>query len=209
MGAQQQFEKLRWQFVVLLVGLFRYRGHRTNPHSYGPRDPNEALSDSMVMTRDIVKGRVPALPKPCPLPIIDVRDVAALAVGAMKPGLGRRHYLLAGNLVDVREVVALVNRLTGRSLPSWQAPKALLRASGKLFDWIALRTGKAMPLSSESVNMMLEAADRPDASFDQGPATTDFGLPATLREDTIRDTLAWFHEAGQISDAEAGALTGR
>ena len=65
-----------------------------------------------------------------------------------------------------------------------------------------------MPLSSESVNMMLEAADRPDASFDQGPATTDFGLPATPLEDTIRDTLTWLHEVGQISDSEAGTLGG-
>lgn len=172
----------------------------------GPRDPNEALSDSMVMTRDIIKGRVPALPRPCPLPIVDVRDVAALAAGVMTPGLGERHYLLTGHLVDVRDVVAEVNRLTGRNLPTWPAPRALLRASGKLFDWIALRTGRPMPLASESVNMMLEAADRPEVSFDQGPADADFGLPATPLGISLRDTLKWFHEVGQISSAQAGKL---
>ena len=172
----------------------------------GPRDPNEGLSDSMVLTRDIIKGRVPVLPRPCPLPVVDVRDVAELTAAVMTPGRGERHYLLTGQLVDVRDVVADVNRLTGRNIPTWPAPRALLRASGRLFDWLALRTGRPMPLAVESVNMMLESADRPDVSFDQGPATTDFGLPRTSLEDTLRDAVKWLYQAGQITKAQAGKL---
>lgn len=172
----------------------------------GPRDPNEGLSDSMVLTRDIIKGRVPVLPRPCPLPVVDVRDVAELTAAVMTPGRGERHYLLTGQLVDVRDVVADVNRLTGRNIPTWPAPHALFRASGRLFDWLALRTGRPMPLAVESVNMMLESADRPDVSFDQGPATTDFGLPRTSLEDTLRDAVKWLYQAGQITKAQAGKL---
>jgi nucleoside-diphosphate-sugar epimerase len=172
----------------------------------GPRDPNEGLSDSMALTRDIIKGRLPALPRPCPLPLVDVRDVAELTRGVMTPARGERHYLLTGHSVDLRDVVATVNRLTGRKLRAWPAPRGLLRATGRLFDWLALRTGKAMPLAMESVDMMLESATRPDVSFDQGPATTDFGLPRTPLEDTLRDSVKWLHEAGHISAAEAGRL---
>jgi hypothetical protein len=63
-----------------------------------------------------------------------------------------------------------------------------------------------MPLAVESVNMMLESADRPDVSFDQGPATTDFGLPRTSLEDTLRDAVKWLYQAGQITKAQAGKL---
>lgn len=172
----------------------------------GPRDPNEGLSDSMALMRDIIKGRLPALPRPCPLPIVDVRDVAGLAAAVMTPGRGRRHYLLTGSLVDVRDVVGDLNEMTGRNLPTWPAPRALLRIAGRVFDWVALRTGKAMPLASESVNMMLESADRPEVSFDQGPATSDFGFPKTPLEDTLRDTVQWLYGAGYITAAEAGKL---
>jgi dihydroflavonol-4-reductase len=172
----------------------------------GPRDPNEALSDSMVLTRDIIKGRVPALPRPCPLPIVDVRDVAALAAAVMTPGRGAHHYLLTGSLVDVRDVVTELNAMTGRNLPAWPAPRAVLRASGWFFDWLALRTGKPMPVAAESVNMMLAAADHPDGAFDQGPAAADFGLPKIATADTLRDTVKWLYEAGHITAAEAGKL---
>ena len=63
-----------------------------------------------------------------------------------------------------------------------------------------------MPLASESVNMMLESADRPEVSFDQGPATSDFGFPKTPLEDTLRDTVQWLYGAGYITAAEAGKL---
>lgn len=172
----------------------------------GPRDPNEALSDSMALMRNIVKGRVPVFPRPCPLPVVDVRDVAALAVAVMTPGRGARHYLLTGSLVDVRDVVTDLNTMTGRNIPAWPAPRTLLRASGWLFNWLALRTGRPMPIAAESVGMMLAAADQPDVVFDQGPATTHFGLPKIATADTLRDTVKWLYKAGQITATEAGKL---
>ena len=129
-----------------------------------------------------------------------------MCAAVMTPGRGERHYLLTGTLVDVRDVVGELNRMTGRNLPTWPAPRALLRVSGRIFDWLALRTGRPMPLASESVNMMLDSADNPDVAFDQGPANSEFGLPKTPLEDTLRDTVQWLHTAGYITASEAGSL---
>jgi nucleoside-diphosphate-sugar epimerase len=172
----------------------------------GPHDPNEQLSDSMATMRNLVKGRVPALPRPCPLTVVDVRDVAALNAAAMKPGRGARHYLICGKRVDVADVVRDVARLTGRRLPVWPAPKRALAWSGRLFDWLSLRTGKKMPLDAESLNMMLSASERPELTFDQSPANADFGLPETPLEQTLRDMVRWLCDAGHISTGQAGKL---
>jgi dihydroflavonol-4-reductase len=172
----------------------------------GPHDPNERLSDSMASISNLVKGRVPALPRPCPLTVVDVRDVAALNAAAMKPGHGARHYLMCGERVDVADVARDVARLTGRRLTVWPAPKAALAWSGRLFDWLSLRTGRKMPLDAESLNMMLSASEHPELSFDQSPANADFGLPKTPLEQTLRDMIRWLCEAGHISTRQAGML---
>ena len=172
----------------------------------GPSDPNEALSDSMAGIRDVVKGPVLPLPLPCLLPVVDVRDVADLATAVMTPGRGRRHYLFGGRYGDVRDVIAAVNRLTGRDVSVVTVSGGVLRAGSKLCDWISLRTGKPLPLTLESVDAMLASKDSPDVSFDQRPADTDFGLPRIPLEESLRDTIQWLHETGRISPGHAGKL---
>jgi nucleoside-diphosphate-sugar epimerase len=175
----------------------------------GPHDPNEQLSDSMVIARKIVKGRVPALPRPCRFLMVDVRDVAALNAAAMTPGRGARHYLICGQRIDLADLIRHVSHLTGRRLAVLPAPRTVLKWSGRLFDWLSLRTGRRMPLDAESVNMMLLASERPEVAFDQSPATADFGLPQMALEQTLRDSVRWLCEAGHVSTRQAGKLAPR
>ena len=77
----------------------------------GPHDPH--LGDSVRFVRDLLRGRLPVLPRGR-LSFVDVRDVGALHAAVLRPGRGARRYLLGGPAVEVAEVAALLGELTGR-----------------------------------------------------------------------------------------------
>jgi dihydroflavonol-4-reductase len=90
----------------------------------GPHDPH--LSDTVRVIRDLLRGRLPVLPRGR-LPLVDVREVAALHAAVLRPGRGARRYLLAGPAVEMVDLAALLGELTGRRLPQTTAPEWLLR----------------------------------------------------------------------------------
>jgi len=175
---------------------------------FGPRDPNQDLSDSVAVVRDIMLGKMPTIPKHAAMPFVDVRDVAKVLVGALEPGHGPRRYLMAGEQIELRELVRICMSLTGRRLPLFPASKKVLQLTGRVADRIAERTGKTMPFSAETVDLMAVGIDHPNITYDQSPAERDFGMPATAMRDTIRDTLLWLVEAGHLTPAKIGHLAG-
>ena len=92
----------------------------------GPHDPR--LGDSVRFVRDLLRGRLPVLPRGR-LSFVDVRDVGALHAAVLRPGRGARRYLLGGPAVEVAEVAALLGELTGRRLPQRTAPDWVLQHS--------------------------------------------------------------------------------
>jgi hypothetical protein len=99
-----------------------------------------------------------------------------------------------------------MTRLTGRKLTVLPTPKLMLSLSGRLADTISRLTGKALPLSNETTQMLLATMARPDVDFDQSAAAADFGFPGTPFSKSLEDTLRWVHAAGHLGDEDAGQL---
>jgi dihydroflavonol-4-reductase len=126
---------------------------------------------------------------------VDARDVAAGALAAERKGRTGECYLLTGHWVHICEVSALIGRLTGRRTPMLATPLwlALLASYGSL-AWGKLRgrTPKFTPGAVHSIQM--------HRHISHGKATRELGYQPRPFEETVRDTLAWFAEAGMLAE---------
>jgi len=126
---------------------------------------------------------------------VDARDVAAGALAAERKGRTGESYLLTGHWVHICEVSALIARLTGRRTPMLATPLwlAMLASFGSL-AWGKLRgkTPKFTPGAVRSIQM--------HRHISHAKATRELGYQPRPFEETVRDTLAWFAEAGMLAE---------
>jgi nucleoside-diphosphate-sugar epimerase len=124
---------------------------------------------------------------------VDARDVAEGALAAERKGRTGESYLLTGHWVHICEVSALIARLTGRRTPMLATPLwlAMLASYGSL-AWGKLRgrTPKFTPGAIRSIQM--------HRHISHAKATRELGYQPRPFEETVRDTLAWFAEAGML-----------
>src|SRR3954471_24189866 len=59
--------------------------------------------------------------------IVDVRDVARALAATLTPGAGPRRFMAGGDLVSLRDIGAILRRLTGRRMPVLPTPGIVLR----------------------------------------------------------------------------------
>src|SRR5713101_2016801 len=71
------------------------------------------------------------------LNLIDVRDVAEGMIRAMEHGRPGRRYLLGHENLSIREVFALLARLTGLPEPCWRVPYAVALAAAYASEFVA------------------------------------------------------------------------
>lgn len=92
---------------------------------YGPGDP----SDLGQLLRQVLAGRLPALPFPdLGLSPVHRDDAAQGVVAALDKGVPGESYVLAGEPVRLRELVAAVAEVGGCREPRFTVPASLLRA---------------------------------------------------------------------------------
>ncbi|HAQ22952.1 MAG TPA: hypothetical protein DCR10_05325 [Acidimicrobiaceae bacterium] len=175
----------------------------------GPLDPSPELSDSMAMMRDWVRMRTVALPRSLRIGFVDVRDVAAVCVGALDTGPAPARHLLAGHLSTMAEVLATTAELTGRRVRVLGSPAWPLLAMGAVCDLVARTTGNKMPLTAETARLTVGNARAGGLrSVDQSSAADAFGFPSITLRQTLTDTIRWMHDAGHLDSQTAGVLAG-
>lgn len=131
---------------------------------------------------------------------VDVRDIAAVAAAAMRPGRGPQRYIMFGHRLDSAGQLEVLSRVTGRSLRSMPMPKAAFWVLGKIGD-LASRLGRAPSVTSEGVDYMFGFA-----AGDNSGTEADTGVRLRPVEESFRDAIAWMHREGHLTDAQAGAL---
>jgi hypothetical protein len=93
-----------------------------------PHDPH--LGETAILARDILRGRV-SIRIPGGVPVVDVRDVAAVHAAITEGGRGPRTYLATGEFVPFARLFELMRATTGRRLPAAPAaPARVLLAGG-------------------------------------------------------------------------------
>jgi nucleoside-diphosphate-sugar epimerase len=170
--------------------------HTTYPTAViGPDDPglsesNHAirtfLKDTMVMTSGGFQ-------------LVDVRDLARIHVRlAQHPGEPGRH-IVAGHYFPWSELADLIDRLTGLRVRRLPVPGGLLRAAGRIGDWMKRIRPFDFPLTSEAMSFATQWQP-----VDDGETREALGLEYRDPRETLLDTLRWLHLGDHLSEAQIG-----
>ncbi len=106
-------------------------------------------------TRDIalfLEGQILAIPLGG-LNFVDVRDVAAGLIAAMRSGKPGERYLLGGQNWTFRELIESVSRISGVRAPKLQPSLRFSLASARLLRWLVPLIGKSFQLSDVTIKM--------------------------------------------------------
>ena len=124
---------------------------------------------------------------------VDARDVAQGALAAEKKGRPGEAYLLTGHWVHICEVSRTISRLSGRKTPQIAVPIWLAAAA----SWFSLGWGRVRGTMPKFTPAAIEAIQS-HRYISHEKATRELGYTPRPFEETVRDTLEWFRQAGML-----------
>jgi len=161
----------------------------TLPVGPGDRTPTPPTR----LTVAFCRGRLPAV-LDCRLNFMDVRDVAAGMVAAVRCGRPGIRYLLGAANLRLREWLGLVGPLVGRAPPRAAVPYPLALAVGRISEWLADHVTQRMPMATvEGVRLA-----RRCLQFDSQASLAELGLRPRPLAESARDAVAWYRHVGWI-----------
>jgi dihydroflavonol-4-reductase len=154
----------------------------------GPGDVKPTPTGQIVV--DAALGRTPAYVD-TGLNIVHVDDVAAGHLLALERGRVGERYILGGENMTLREILAEISRLVGRRAPRIRVPHAALLPVAVISEAVARLTGKSMRVTLESVRMA-----RKHMYFSSEKAAQELGYQWRSPSAAFEDALTWFREQG-------------
>jgi dihydroflavonol-4-reductase len=141
---------------------------------------------------DLLRGRLPALID-TRLSIVSIDDCARGHVAAALRGAPGERYLLNSFTMSMREAVALLESVAGRSLgvrwiPGWLA---MVGAAGVEAAWRLRR--RQPPVCREMVRTL-----RHGHAYDGSRAATELGIDYTSPEELLARLVGWFRSEGLL-----------
>jgi nucleoside-diphosphate-sugar epimerase len=168
---------------------------------WGPHDPH--LGETAILARDMLRGRV-SIGIRGGVPVVDVRDVAAVHAAVIEAGRGPRRYLATGEFVPFARLFELMRAITGRRLPAAPAPPArVLLGGGAVANAVQRVLPFRLPLHREGPWTLING--RPG---DDSGTTDELGVTFRPPAEAIHATVRWLYEAGHISARQAGRAAG-
>jgi len=153
----------------------------------GARDIKPTPTGQVIV--DFMKGRMPAYIE-TGMNLIDVDDVAVGHLHAMEQGRTGERYILGNRNLMLREVFALLSRLTGVPAPAIKLPRLailpLAYANQWLSDYVTHRPPR-IPL--EGVKMAKYVMH-----YDCSKAIRELALPQTPVEVALEKAVRWFRD---------------
>jgi dihydroflavonol-4-reductase len=105
---------------------------------------DDALTSPTVMIRDFLRAPPPAY-LDCRLNLVDVADVARGHILAARGGVPGGRYLLGGEDLWMREILALLETLSGQPMPRRRIPFQLAYIAGIVSTFLADRITRSAP----------------------------------------------------------------
>jgi dihydroflavonol-4-reductase len=139
---------------------------------------------------DFMKGRMPAYIE-TGLNIVDVDDVAAGHLLAMKKGRQGERYILGCRNLMLKDVFDILSGLTGIKAPSLRLPRSVVLPLAYVNQWIANLTGQPPRIPLEGVKMA-----KYRMHYDCGKAIRELGIPQTPPEAALEKAVQWFRSHG-------------
>ena len=152
----------------------------------GPRDIKPTPTGKLI--RDAAGGRIPAYVE-TGLNIVHVADVAEGHWLAYQRGTPGRRYILGGEDMSLRAILAEVARLAGRRPPRLQLPSALVLAVAHASEAVARLTGKEPMASVDSVRMA-----RRHMYYSSARARAELGYAPRPAAEALADAVAWLQD---------------
>jgi dihydroflavonol-4-reductase len=124
---------------------------------------------------------------------VDVRDVVSGAIFAEKNAPPGSSYLLSGHWVSMRDIATMVTEITGVPASGFVFPLWLARIGAPLIKIVSRLNGKRPLYTSVSLRAL-----RSNRHISHTRATADLGYQPRPFRETLRDTLRWLEENGQL-----------
>jgi dihydroflavonol-4-reductase len=125
---------------------------------------------------------------------VDARDVAEGILLAHREGRAGRRYILSGEYASIPEIAKMVREITGASTPRLVTPMWLAKLVAPLVTTYSGLMGTKPLYTRDSLAMLCGHQE-----ITSQRAAEELGYrPRSIRE-TLKDTFAWFEEAGRLS----------
>ena len=156
----------------------------------GPRDIKPTPTGKMVL--DCAAGRVPAYID-TGLNIVHVDDVAEGHALALERGRIGENYILGGENLLLKDVLALISDVAGRSPPRIRLPEAVVWPIAWIMEKTAGVTGIPPVMTTDHLKMA-----RKKMFYSSAKAQRELGFTARPAREAVIDALAWFRSMGML-----------
>ena len=156
----------------------------------GPRDIKPTPTGKMI--RDAASGRVPAYID-TGLNIVHVDDVAEGHVLALEKGRVGERYVLGGENMLLKDILALVADVVHRRPPSIRLPEAVVWPAAFVMEKLAKVTGITPMMTRDHLKMA-----RKKMFYSSAKATAELGYHPRPVRLAVEDAVAWFRANGML-----------
>jgi dihydroflavonol-4-reductase len=156
----------------------------------GPRDIKPTPTGRIIV--NAAKGRVPAFVD-TGLNLVHVDDVAEGHVLALERGKPGGHYILGGQDVTLRAMLASIADCAGLRAPRIQLPRAPIYPLALAAEITGRLTGRTPFLTLDGLRM-----SKHHMFFSSAKAARELGYTARPFEAGLRDAISWFRNAGYL-----------
>ena len=156
----------------------------------GPRDVKPTPTGRIIV--QAANGGMPAYVD-TGLNLVHVDDVASGHLLALEKGRSGENYILGGQDVRLKDMLAVICPLAGRKPPRLRLPRGPLYPLAWCSEAAARFTGNEPMLTVDALNM-----SRHHMFFSSKKAQDELGFTARPYQEAIADAVAWFRQAGYI-----------
>lgn len=156
----------------------------------GPRDVKPTPTGRMVL--DAAAGRMPAYVD-TGLNIVHVDDVAAGHVAACRLGRAGERYILGGENMSLKEILAVICEIAGRPPPRLRLPHGLLLPVAYVAEAWARMSRREPLLTVDGIRLA-----RKHMYFTSGRARRELGYAPRPAREALADAVAGFRALGYL-----------
>jgi dihydroflavonol-4-reductase len=191
-GAYKRSKVVAERLVESMVAGQGLKAVIVNPSTpIGPRDIKPTPTGRIIV--EAATGKIPAFVD-TGLNLVHVDDVAEGHLLALERGRVGERYVLGGQDVTLRQMLADIAGLCGRKPPTVNLPRGPLYPLAYVSEAIGRMTGKEPMLTVDALKMAGH-----HMYFRSGKAERDLGYTARPYLEGLRDALAWFQANGSLA----------
>jgi dihydroflavonol-4-reductase len=166
----------------------------------GPRDHRPTPTGKVVV--DFLNGKIPGFVDTA-MNVEHVDDLANGHLLALERGKTGRSYIIGGENLSMRELLALLAAVTGLAQVTRRFPRTLALAAGLVSETVEGRIlGRHPSVPLEAARMSTTTM-----TFDDSRARTELGYVSRPAREAVEDSVRWFVDNGYVTPKRRAQLT--